>query len=281
VTCRPSAPVARRRARPFELFALGALCIAPLAAALPSPAPCRADTQRRIFERAGEAFARGDYDTAARLYEELIAQGIDDPDVTYDLGLAHARRGAHGRAIRWFERTLRLQPGADDARRGIAASQAALGARRAQRDGEAVVPARPAFREAAVASVSEDALAVAVLVLCALSFALLAVWCSSAREPVRLAAAIGAPLVAVAFVVAALGLLQKRGAFDEGEAAVVVTEDVSLREAPDPRAAHRSYVREGERVRVVARDGDWMRVHAPGGREGWALAEHEVAVIGP
>jgi tetratricopeptide (TPR) repeat protein len=256
-----------------------AALVAAVAFAALAAAPARADTQRRIFERAGEAFARGDYDGAARLYEELVAQGIDDPDVTYDLALAHARRGAHGRAIRWFERTLRLRPGDDDARRGIAASQAALGARRAQQEGEAVVPARPPFREAAVAAVHEDTLAMAVLALDALFFALLAVWRLAPREAARLGAAIGAALSGLLLVFAGLGLLQKRGAFDDGAPGVVVAEDVPLRDAPDPRAAHRGYAREGERARILARDGSWMRVRVPGGREGWALAEREVGAI--
>jgi len=233
-----------------------------------APSAARADTQRELFARANAAYARGDYPTAIRTYERLAESGVDDPDVSFDLGLAYAKHGAHGRAVLWFERALLRAPGDAEAEAGIAASTAALGRARADASGDTTMRTRPPFREAAVRSVATNTLAVLVLALSACFFGVLGALRFVRGETQRLALWIAAPLLGVAFIVASLALGQKVGAFDDGAAAIVLDE-AELREAPDPRATARGEVREGERARVVLRDRGWSRIRLAGGREGW------------
>jgi tetratricopeptide (TPR) repeat protein len=234
-----------------------------------SALPAGADSHRALFARGNAAFARGDYAAAAQSYEALVDAGVDDADVYVDLALSHAKAGAHGRAIYWSERALCVAPGDDAAEAAIAASQAALGRRRAAANGEATVQTRPPFREAAVGGVHADTLAVLVLALSALFFGSLVALRFVRGETPRLALWIAAPLLGLGLGIAGLGLAQKLGLFDAGDAAIALDEDLVLREAPDPRASTRGLLHEGERVRVVGHDRGWARVRAPGGREGW------------
>lgn len=240
-----------------------------LGALLFGAAPAHADSQRALFERASAAYARGDYPTAIRTYEQLTESGIEDPDVYYDLGLAYAKQGAHGHAILWFERAIQLAPGDAAAEAGIAASTSALGRRRADARGETTMRTRPPFREAAVRSVKTNTLAVLVLALSALFFGVLGALRFVRGETQRMALWIAAPLLGLALGTASLGLAQKLGYFDEGAPAIVLGDDADLREAPDPRATTRGLVHQGERARVLARDRGWSRVRLPGAREGW------------
>jgi len=264
---------ARPRSRPASVHAARGRCASTVAvlAILVSvvAAPAAADSHRALFARANAAFARGDYQSAAQTYAQLVDAGVDDADVYYDLALSHAKAGAHGRAIYWLERALIVSPGDDAAEAAIAASQAALGRRRAAASGEATVQTRPPFREAAVRGVHVDTLAVLVLALSVLFFGALVVLRFARGETTRLASWIVAPLLGLGLGVAALGLAQKVGLFDTGDAALALDEDLALLEAPDPRAATRGLLHEGERLRVVGRDRGWARVRAPGGREGW------------
>jgi len=71
------------------------------------------------FDRATEAFTHGDYATAIQGYEQLVAEGVHAPAVFYNLGNAYFLSGRLGPAIANYERTLRLQPGFEDASRNL------------------------------------------------------------------------------------------------------------------------------------------------------------------
>lgn len=258
---RPStrASLLHRAAPGAALALLGALVALPAAA----------DSHRALFARGNAAFAHGDYTAAAQSYAQLVDSGVDDADVYFDLALSHAKAGAHGRAIYWLERALVVAPGDDDAEAAIAASQAALGRRRAAANGEATVQTRPPFREAAVRGVRADTLAVLVLALSTFFFGTLVALRFAHGESTRLALWIAMPLFGLGLGVLGLGLAQKVGMLDAGDPAIVLDDDLTLREAPDPRASTRGALHEGERVRVVGHDRGWARVRAPGGREGW------------
>lgn len=257
-----------RAARPTGLFVAALLCgllaVVPLA---------EADSQRALFERANAAYARGDYPTAIRAYETLTESGVEDAVVYYDLALAYAKQGQHGRAILWFERAVMLAPGDAASEAGIAASTAALGRHRADANGETTMRTRPPFREAAVRGIDGNTLAVVALVLSALFFGVLGALRFVRGETPRLALWIAAPLLGLALAASSLALGQKLGYFDEGAQAIVLGAETDLREAPDPRATTRGVVHEGERARVVGRDRGWSRVRLPGAREGWLPSE--------
>lgn len=256
--------------------ALGVACLA-----LASFGTGRAFAEQRlagVFERANQAASRGDYPRAIDLYRTLVDAGVDDPDVYYDLATAYARADQYGQAILYFERTLARRPGDDGAERGLAAAREALGRRRAQRTGEALVDAGPPFPEVLVRDVSSDALAWAVLALDVLLFALLIVRRFVHGDSARLALGVAAPVAALLLALAGFGLTVKEGWLREGRPGIVLEEGAVLREGPDDRAGERGEAFEGERVRVVDRHGGYLRVTLPAGREGW-LEASEVGVI--
>lgn len=242
-----------------------------LAAALPAPA-C-ADSLGEIFERGNAAYFRADYEGATQSYEELLAAGVVDPDVSYNLGAAEAKRGRYGRAVLHFERALWLRPGDDDARQALDEVRAALGRRRAAARGEAEVDAGPPFGEALFGSVSPDVLTVLALVLTLLAFGAGTALLFARRESVRLGLGVVAVVGAALLTVTGLGLAVRSGWLDEGEPAVVLRERAPLREGPDTRAAERGHAPEGQRATIVDRERDWRRVHVPSVGEGWMAAE--------
>lgn len=222
-----------------------------------------------IFGEGNEAFFRGDYATAAARYEALAEAGVDDADVHYNLGATYARQGRHGRAIVELERAVRLRPSDEGARSALDAARAIVGRRHAEREGEAVVEAGAPFGEALFAFLSEDGLAIGVLLLVlALSGVLLALFFVS-HERARIGLGVAAPLLVLLVAMTGLGLLSRRGAFAAGPTAIVVRDDAALREGPREDATVRARALEGERAEVLSRDGEWARVRVGGGREGW------------
>lgn len=244
---------------------------------VPSLASAQARSLPDLFRAANEAAFQGDHATAVRGYEQLIELGVDDADVYYDLGLAYAHLGRHGRAVAAFERALRARPGDAGALAGLEASRAVLGRRRAEREGEAVVDAGTTLGESIFVSVSEDMLAVAVLGLMALFFGLLTALAvlSRHRERLRLGVGVATPLVGIALAVAGLGLAARSGTFDPGPPAIVVNEDAAVREGPNALATERHEALEGERAYVLGTEPGFAHVILGGGREGW-IAESDL-----
>ena len=228
----------------------------------------RADTLEETFARANAAYFRGDYDAASRDYERLIAAGVVDADVSYNLGAVEAKRGRYGAAIQHFERSLWLRPGDGAAESALAEVRAALGARRAAARGESEVEAG-SFGEAVFGGISADTLAVLALGFDAILFLALAALLVVRRESLRIGLGIASVIAAVGLVVGVAGLAVQSGWLDEGERAVVLSERAPLREGPDARASERHHAPEGHRAWVLERERGWARVRVPGVGEGW------------
>jgi tetratricopeptide (TPR) repeat protein len=257
------------------LWSLAALSVWAL---LAPASPARAETLREVFERGNAAYFRGELEEAAQAYEQLIALGVEDPDVSFNLATAHARLGHYGQAIRYYERTLRLRPGDEAAEAALRTCRTTLGRRRAEREGEAEVSTAPPLGEAIFGSFSVDLLAWLSFGLNLLFFGLLLLRSLTRRDTLRLGLAIGAPIVGLLLVFFATGLSIRSGVFDEGEKAIVLREEAPLYEGPDPRSEVRRRVLEGERAAILGREGAYAHVRLSGGREGW-LADEDVGEI--
>ncbi len=220
-----------------------------------------------LFEEANQAAFEERFDDAIAGYDRLLASGVADSDVEYNLATVHAQAGHYGSAIRHFERTLRLAPGDDDAERALSDVRRVLADRRARAEGEAEIDEGGGFGEALVRPFTEDVLAFGVLGLELLLLMLLVVRARS-QGGVRLGATLVSGLVGLLFLGAGLGLALERGVFHEGQDAIVVRDRVPMRQGPDPRAGSRSEAREGDWARVVDEDEGFVLVRIAG-QQGW------------
>lgn len=262
--------MSRRIAWPVAIaIAAGAVLAAASAATAPALAAAPAQSLDRIFSAGNEAYFRGDFRHAVEHYERLVAAGVHDPDVYFNLATARARAGQLGHAVLYFERCLWLRPGDELAEQGLQAARAALGKRRVEREGEATLKTRPPLAEALVARLDADVLAWALLVLDALFFGGLLVRSRARRDGVLLGLTIALPLIALLGLATAAGLLLKTQIWAEGEAAIVLRDGAELREGPDAHAQVRARAHEGQDARVLRREGGFARVQLSQGDRGW------------
>ena len=67
-----------------------------------------------LFTRANEAMGKGEYGTAAKLYEKLVRKSGYSADVLFNLAVSYEHSGQPGKAILNYERALRLDPADSD-----------------------------------------------------------------------------------------------------------------------------------------------------------------------
>lgn len=242
--------------------------------------PARAQSVESIFAAANRAYVHGDYAAAAEQYQRLVDASVRDPDVYFNLGLAHARLGQIGVAVLNFERCLWLRPGDETAESELRAARALIGGRRAERDGEATVQALPPLSHSLVRPISSDVLAWTALIASALLFSALLIRTRMAAEAWRLGLAIAAPLLALIAIASGLGLLVKLEAFDDGEQVIVLHESAEVREGPDASAQVRGVAHEGDSARALRRDASFVELRLASGKRGW-VADHDVGLVRP
>lgn len=221
------------------------------------------------FERANTAYDQGDFGSAANLYEQLVADGIVDAALFYNLGNAYYRLDRLGPAIANYERALHLNPLFEEARRNLE-----IGIERTkQRLGK---PLAPAWEQG------------------------LFFW----HQPIAPRAALGLSMVSwTAFWLAMAVALKRRFAYSRllrsvlavlalafgasawvkyhpAAYAVVIPESISVRYGTSEADQERFQLFEGDRVLVDEESGGWARVTTGDGRRGWVQTA-QLAFVGP
>jgi tetratricopeptide (TPR) repeat protein len=227
-------------------------------------APARADGIDEAWRRGNDAYFRGDYTAAIAAYSELDRQGIVSADLFVNLGLAHYRHGQFGRAIWAFERALAIEPDADDARFNLAQI-------RRQMERRAVDKIEGAEHDplwirlvTALPTSMETWLFLGLYLTCFAVLFLRRRAAEDLRSPLGAAAAIlglGAALTGT--------LLLGRAALDRIPFAIVLAEEVPVKEGADPNYRTSFQVHAGLKVRLLDRDHEWVRIRLPNGLEGW------------
>jgi tetratricopeptide (TPR) repeat protein len=221
-----------------------------------------------MFAAANTAASRGEHVDAIRRYQELVAAGVRDPDVYFNLATALAQSGDYPRAIFNYERALALRPGDEKAADNLRDAEQALEEARAVAEGEASIRRASSISDALYRRFTEDGLAYALLTSNVLFFAALAwAWARRRRGQAFYALLLSS---AALLLFSAGGLAVKVGLLRDGPRAVVLEDRIALREGPDPRARVRGEARGGDRAQLVGRDRDYVKLRIAGGPEGWA-----------
>ncbi len=244
-----------RRARGTVAFLLVTCCVVVAAAVVP-------DSE---FERGNQAYEAGEFDQARQAYESVIAAGIDDPRVEYNLGNVYWRLGQIGRAILHYERARRLAP----TDREILGNLALAGERVVDRVVPPPQPSSPVRKWTALQDrIGFDSQLVLVLSLVWVIGGLLA-WAGARRGQVSAALgwAVAAAVVCAAF--AALSWWSTYCRQRPANQAVILEAAIDVLAGPKADQATLFVAHEGLVVDVRDRRGAWIEIGALNGLGGW------------
>jgi tetratricopeptide (TPR) repeat protein len=218
--------------------------------------PARGESPQQTFEKANQAYQQQRWDAAAEGYRALVARGVDNADVWYDLGNAYVHLDDYGRARACLERARRLSPRDPDIRADLAVLRDKLADKTADEDGLGVL----------ARSFTPNELAVTGSVLWLLTALLFAAWLKGRREALAWLAGLSLGLL---LCVAALFALQMQ----HRDEAVVIPSEVRLYNGPGRDFAAGITLHAGARVDVLEAQGDWREVAAFGKVKGWLRGE--------
>lgn len=252
----------------LSLAALGLLALCALARpSHASPAaPIESDDSDAVFERGNQAYLHGDYKAAIDDYEQLLAVGSTSADLHYNLANAYAKSDRLGPAIYHYELALSLDPTQDDARANLALVRQAAASRWQDKLQGAE---RDPLWVRALQGYTTGGLTLLFLAAYVVMFGLaLAVY----LLPNGFARVALASLLAFSALGSAGtgGLLFGRWYLaHKVEQAVVLPDELPVKEGPDPSTQTSFSIHAGLRLRLVEHEQDWVRVRLSNGLEGW------------
>lgn len=230
-----------------------------------------------ILGQAASLAAGGDFDDAARLYDDVVGRGMRDGAAYFNLGNAWHAAGERGRAVLALARAARLAPRDADIRHNRAAVLADL---------PPELAASPAvgWRAGLGALQRWISLAelrrLAVLALCLVIAAMIVRRLDRSEGRKRLAGAAWAGAVATA-AVGGIGEALWRYDARTQPAAIVIADRLDVSDGPGgpPERYTVTDLPAGVEVRVLERRGDWARIAWPGTEfDGWVAADGVEAI---
>ncbi|GAB4510548.1 MAG: tetratricopeptide repeat protein [Anaerolineae bacterium] len=220
-----------------------------------------------VMEQGNAAYQRGDYPTAASLYEQLLLEGVQHDVVYYNLGTTYYQMRQLGEAMLSYRRAQRLNP-RDPA---LNISLARLRAERVDFQGDHVMLVDQ------LASLTQSSLTLVelgtiVLALWSAWFGLALGWLFVRRWRLSLLVALA---VTGILLLIGLGLFVPRAYGDAQRPEAVVTAlSAPVRSGPDDGYLDLFELFAGAEIRVLETHNGWARFILPDGRQGWIQGDY-------
>jgi tetratricopeptide (TPR) repeat protein len=227
-----------------------------------------------LFDHGNAAYARGDFAAAEKDYQRILDLGVRNSRVYYNLANAYFRQNQIGRAILFYEKSLRLDPADPDARENLRYASQRIRDRIAEDPTPfAIVLVQKGLRVVSLEQVTRIFLGVYLACMLVASVAIIA----RGKRGAATAGILSAGLLFLSLVCGGWMILQDnaRSARDE---AVVLAEKLEVYSGPGAENTLLASVHEGTKVRIHSQRGDWTQVTIPDGRAGW-LKGKDLGVI--
>lgn len=220
-----------------------------------------ADSTATNFAKALQAQENSQYPKAINLYEQILETEMLSPALYNNLGLAYYNNKQLGLAIVQFERALKLAPEQADAKHNLQAAQQRVGEDYSAKEALFFVQ----WWNTIVLSLSSTSWAILFLVLIfsAVGTLIAGEWKGQSMYKT---------LALVFFSCSLLPLIwgfQKKGIEASPNTAIVINDQIGLRQAPDLSSEEIELVFEGVKVSILEKQDSWTHIELPNHLIGW------------
>lgn len=223
-----------------------------------------ADPELLAVQAAG-AYNRKDYVHAAKLYEQIIAQGYESAPLYYNLGNAYFRNNELAPAVLFYEKALKIDPNNDDIRHNIEIVNRKLV------DKVEFVPELFYKRwwKQLLNIMSVKSLAIVSFVLLILALAFGALYVASSSLALRKTGFWTGLAFALLFALSLAAGLQRKHYMTRHHEAIVFTPTVNVKSSPDENSKDIFVLHEGTKVVLLDVVDTWQEIRISNGSIGW------------
>ncbi|MBQ8958207.1 MAG: tetratricopeptide repeat protein [Bacteroidales bacterium] len=221
------------------------------------------------FEQANVAYNSGNYDTAAVMYEKILATDLESVPVYYNLGNAYYKMHNYPKAIYCYEKALKLDPSNDDVQTNLAI------ANRAIVDKIEPVP-QPFYVRGwrnARAWLSGDEWAWCSIAAFALLLVALFMFLRARRIGWRKFGFFTGVLFAIVLALSVVFAAQLTRSASTQNQAIIMEPTVTVKSSPSEQSVDLFVLHEGSKVDILEGSNGWNKVRIANGSIGWLEAD--------
>ena len=258
----------------FMILLLGLLCTVSVSAQNTDTLATKPLTQAELepsyspeqaWSDANEAYIAGEFARAEELYERIVADDKHSLKLYFNLANACFKQEELGRAILYYHRALRLQPGDADIRYNLSVAEART------KDTIDKIPEffLTTWMRALRHTMSSTAWSVISILALVVMLSLVLFYLLARRLSLRKTGFYGMLVALFVFILttwfAAAGRTEQIGEHE----AVVVSLSAAVKASPDSSSTDLFVLHEGTVVEITNRLGDWCEVMIADGKKGW------------
>jgi tetratricopeptide (TPR) repeat protein len=227
-----------------------------------------------LSEKASDAYRKQDFKESTKLYEELIAEGIErdriSAEIYYNLGNAYFRDNQPGKAILNYERALLLDPGDGDIRHNLRFARN----RTEDRIDTAGNLIFTTWFNAVRNRLSSNKWAVTGIVLFILFLVCLAVFLFVRFLWARKTAFYSGIVLFLLVIVTNIFAFSQKNERIVRDSAIVMVGAASVNTSPDRNSNELFQLHEGTKVKIRNSDRNWYEIEIANGSVGWISIEN-------
>jgi tetratricopeptide (TPR) repeat protein len=224
-----------------------------------------ASVEQVNIAKANKAYSAGSYTDAANLYQKVVDAGYASPELFYNMGNTCYKLNDYARAILWYERARRLDPGNEDINFNLNVANTKIS--------DKIEPLPELFYKrwfnSLVLFLPSDTwawMSVFLFISGILCFILYLVSRVLVLRKIGFWSAIGLFLVfIVAFTFAWVGYRFSESANE----AIVFTPTITVKSSPDEKSTDLFVLHEGAKVKLLDNISGWYEIRIANGSVGW------------
>ena len=220
--------------------------------------------QQQTIERANAAYNEGLYEEAYAAYLGVAGAGFEAPELYYNLGNTCFKMDDLSRAILWYERALRLDPGNEDIRYNLKVANSKIA------DKIDPLPILFYYRwwRGVVSLFPTKTWAISSILLFALLLAAITLYVIARSLTLRKTGFWGA-ITALFFTLLVLLLAHSSYQSLNCREAIVFDPTVTVKSSPDEKSVDLFVLHEGAKVEIMDQIGLWYEIRIANGSVGW------------
>ncbi|MDP1745266.1 MAG: tetratricopeptide repeat protein [Bacteroidota bacterium] len=224
-----------------------------------------ANTNNLLLDSANSAYSKGDYSKASKLYENIISNGQEAPEVYFNLGNAYYKTNNIAFAILNYERALKLEPDNEDF---------SFNLKLANQKTEDKIDAAPQlflsqWKNGLVGLMTEKGWSQLCILLVCISLILFAIYITMQKRGLKQFGFFGGTTLVILSIVTFFIAQHKYSITKNNSEAIITSPSITVTGSPNEKGTKLFILHEGTKVNVTQEDVSWAEIKIANGNTGW------------
>ena len=221
--------------------------------------------QQKLVADANQAYSDGLYTEAVSLYSQVVASGLEAPELYYNLGNAYFKLNDMSHAILWYERAHRLDPGNENINFNLNVANNKIS--------DKIDPLPLLFYvrwyQAVATLFPVSAWALQTIIFFILTLVCITLYFSSRRLILRKTGFWAGILLILLTLFTILFSVSGYHSMKSLHEAIVFDPTITVKSSPDEKSIDLFVLHEGTKVQLLDKIGTWYEVRIANGSVGW------------